>query len=358
MMNLTFKKDGQAAVAELVALSANSILSIVADIFGEVVNHYKASQTTYRTNRVVKWGNDKYFGFSTNACLEAVCRELQTSGADVAALSDKALCREVKKAVWRMANMAEADYVFDLFKNNANEALKHIRKQFEAEYRRTAKYVLERNGYYLSPMDYECTIWEHLSNGGTWKSFENFRGDSSVYTWMKEVCKHCISRYVEACGYYALISPKHEDEDCDEALETLSAKGGKHIVYFEDYSGMTLADSRSSYDYDCIVEAPNFLLDRIDEMPWEQWEKEFMVDSIINEMSVVDLTEKYGAMVALLQGKSVPFGRAWTDNRNSRMKRDLGNYVKAYLHDDHEVLAAYAKKRAALAVRFVSHSAA
>lgn len=357
MMNLTFTKDGQTAVTGLVGLSADAMLTIVAEIFGEIVTHYKSSPTPFRTARVKKWGGDKYFGFSAKACIEAVCNELNSMGApEASALKGTALRRVVKRAMWRMANLQEAEYVFDLFKNNAGEALKHIRTQFEAEYARTAKLVLERNGYYLTEQDYACTIWLHLSNRGSWKSFEGYRGDSSVYSWMKEVCKHCINHYVEDCGYYSLVVPKRDEED--EAPEALSAKGGKRVVYFEDYSWAQVADSRSSYDYDFVADAPDFLVDRIGEMPWEDWEKAFITDSVIHEMSVVDLTEKYGAMVALMQGKSTPFNRAWTDNRNSRMKRDLHAYALAYMHDDHAVLAEYAKKRAALAARSVGRSAA
>lgn len=359
MMNLAFKKDGQTAVAELVGLSADAMLTIVADIFGEIVTHYKSSPTPFRVARVKKWGHDKYFGFSAKACLEAVCNELNASDArEASALQGAALRRVVKKAVWRMANLVEAEYVFDLFKNHADEALLHIRTQFAAEYVRTAKLVLERNGYDLTELDYACTIWLHLSGRGSWKSFGNYRGDCSVYAWMKEVCKHCINHYVEDCGYYLLVDPKRDDETDDEALEALSTKGGKRVVYFEDYSWSQVADSRSSYDYDFVADAPDFLVDRIAEMPWEDWEKAFITDSVINEMSVVDLTDKYGAMVALLQGKSVPFSRAWTDNRNSRMKRDLYIYALAYMHDDYDVLSVYAKKRAALAARSVSRSAA
>lgn len=359
MMNLTFTNDGHRAAAELMTPSADSMLAVVADIFGEIVNHYKASPTPFRTERVKKYGHDKYFGFNAKMCLEAVRNELQASLlSDASVQQSKALRREVKKAVWRMANMAEAEYVFDLFKNNASEALKHIRTQFAAEYVRTARCVLERNGYDLTELDYACTIWMYLCAGGTWKSFESFRGDSSVYAWMKEVCKHCISRYVEDCGYYTLIAPKRDDEDADETREALNTKGGKRVVYFEDCSWAQVADSRSTYDYDFVAEAPDFLSDRIDEMPWEAWEKAFITDSVINEMSVADITEKYGAMVALMQGKSVPFSRAWTDNRNSRMKRDLYAYALAYMHDDHDVLSVYAKKRAALAARSVGCSAA
>lgn len=361
MMNLPLMmKGGSTAAVGIVALSADTMLSIVADIFGEIVAHYKASSTPYRAARVKKYEDDKYFGFSAKECVDAVLAELKASDAsDLSVVQYNALRRVAKKAVWRVANLAEAQYLFDLFKNRTNEALKHIRKQFEVEHKRIAKRVLEHNGYDLTVDDYVCTLWLHLYDRGSWKSFNSYRGDSSIYAWLKEVGRHCINRYVEECGFCALTTPKRDDEDDDdEAQGALNAQGGKRIVYFEDYSWTKVADSRGTYDYDYVTDDPNFLLDRIAEMHWEDWEKDFMVDSVINEMSALDLTEKYGAMAALLQGENVPFDRRWTDNRNSRMKRDLYAYALAYMHDDKDVLKAYAKKRAVKAARSVVRAAA
>lgn len=346
-MKLNNATNGRTAVCELAGSLNDTKLSLAAEHFSEVIKTYKASPTAFRLERIKQHGHKSLFGFSPEACLEAIDSELlATEGCVDSSKWRAALSKAVKKAVWRMANLSEAQRVFSLFKNNPNAALKHIREQFAAEYSRTAKYILERNGYDLTPQDYACTIWIHLSARGTWKAFDSFKGDSSVYAWLKEVCKHCINDYVEGCGYYSLLKPAADEvaEAESDGVNGFIGRSTKRLVYFEDYEQMQVADSRSSYESDFITDAPSFLTDRIDEMPWLPWEKEFITDSVINEMSATDLTEKYGAMVALMQGKAMPFNRAWTDNRNSRMKRDLYEYALAYMNNDGKVLSFYAKK--------------
>lgn len=346
-MKLSNATNGYVAVCEHAGSLTDLKLTLAAASFSEIINLYKTSSTAFRKARVKKYGADKLFGFKAEDCLDAIDRELLgvTAEADI----DKpntTLRKAVKKAIWRMANLCEAQHVFDLFKNDPNKALKHIRQQFAAEYGRTAKFIRERNGYDLTAQDYACTIWIHLSSRGTWKAFDTFKGDSTVYAWMKEVCKHCISDYVEGCGYYSLITPSADEvNEADDALCSHGRGSKKRIVYFEDYERMQVADSRSSYDRDFVTDDPSFLLDRIAEMPWESWEKDFVTDSVVNEMSAVDLTEKYGAMVAFMQGKTLPYDRHWTDNRNSRMKRDLYEYALAYMHDDKDVLRHFAKRQ-------------
>lgn len=343
-------------------------LSVAAEICSSVIDEYKKYPTPYRRAFIKSRAHKYLLGFTAEEIVEAIDDEM-ARGADgstmegkrsaAAPLSDAALRVKVKNAVWRTVNMAESRVVFRMFKENANEALKHIRQHLADEYRRTAAFILECYGYDLTPMDYESNIWLHLSARGTWKPFEGFRGDCSVYKWLKTVCCHCIKDYVEKMGYYPLIAPSPSGrlrEDEDEATDfgdvsTWSWRRTRRTVRLEDYESLQVADSRSSYDKDCITDAPSFLLDRIEEMPWEDWEKEFVIDSVINHESPTALTAKYGAKAALLTGHSQPFTRTWTDNRNSRMKDDLAAYVKAYINSDRKVLREFAKRKHILETR-------
>lgn len=350
MMNQPLSLDGKTAVSALVGHNTNLKLAFAATTFCEIAAEYRKSPTPYRTALVKKAANEPLLGFGIDECLEAIDRELANSTLDyVAGQEEKVLKKVVKAAAWRMANLAESRVIFEMFKETPSEALKHIRTRFADEYRRIAAIVLERNGYDLTAHDYACTIWLHLSAGNTWKAFDTYRGDSTVYAWLKQVCRHCITDYVESCGYYSLIAPTAKDIDGtnDSELNEVGARyknQKRRNVRFDDYEVLNIADSRSCYDSDFVVDSPSFLLDRIEEMPWNAWEKSFIIDSVINEMCAVELTEKYAAQVALLQGKKTPFDRSWTDNRNSRMKRDLSAYVIAYIRNDKEVLGEFAKK--------------
>lgn len=350
MMNLSLTQDGNTAVSALVGFNTNLKLALAAATFREIAAEYRKSPTPYRTALVKKAANEPYLGFSIEDCLSAIDRELSNSTLGyVVGQEEKVLKKVVKSAAWRLANIAESRVIFEMFKKHPSEALKHIRTRFADEYRRIAAIVLERNGYDLTAHDYACTIWLHLSAGNTWKAFDTYRGDSTVYAWLKQVCRHCITDYVESCGYYSLIASNAKEVDNTDNVDLAemgarSKSQKRRNVRFDDYEVMNIADSRSNYDSDFVVDAPSFLRDRIDEMPWTTWEKSFIIDSVINEMSAVELTEKYGMQVALLQGKKTPFDRSWTDNRNSRMKRDLSAYVLAYIRNDKKVLGEFAKK--------------
>lgn len=347
----TLSLGGKIAVSALVGLHTNLKLAFANVTFNDIVAEYRKSPTPYRTALVKKADKDSLLGFTTEECIAAIDSELLNSSLTFeVGEEEKVLKKVVKAAIWRKANIAESRMVFDMFKNNPSEALKHIRIRFADEYRRVAAMVLERNGYDLTIQDYACTIWIHLSANNTWKAFDTYRGDSTVYAWLKQVCRHCISDYVESCGYYSLIAPKSkEDEEVDDNSQTdfgsRSSRQSRRAVRIDDVEVADIADSYSYTEHDFTVESPTFLRDRIDEMPWTEWEKSFIVDGVINEMSAMELTEKYGAQAALLQGRKTPFERTWTDNRNSRMRHDLYAYALGYMHDDKEVLVNFAKKR-------------
>lgn len=354
MMKLSSSFDSTLAVADFVGTHSQLFLSLASEIFGKIASTYKKALTPYRRALLKRSGADELLGFSAEECLDAIRREM--ADAHVAPNADvptATLRRLTKEAIWRLANLAESHEVFEMFRNNPNAALQHIHVQLADDYHSTADFVQKRNGYTLTAHDYACTIWLHLSAGGTWRAFDSYRGDGSIYKWMKQVCRHCIVDYVESCGYYSLIAPSPTDIDgeADEESTTQCPRSTKKLFHVDDYEGMQIADSRSTYDYDFVSDAPNFLLDRIEEMPWEEWEKDFITDSVVNGFSASELTAKYGAMVACLQGKATPFDRAWTDNRNSRMKRDLYAYALAYMHDDHKTLKAFANKAKAMNAR-------
>lgn len=346
MMKLS-ATDGLHAVSELISSTIDSLLTYAAEVFSKIADDYKKSPTPYRVALVKANGGKTFLGFSKRECSEAIEHEFAATSAQVGLQKAQQMQKSiVKRAVWRLANLAESRYVFDLFKKDPSKSLKHIREQFAAEYRRTAKYALERYGFHLTIQDYSTNIWIHLSAGQTWKAFDSYRGDSSVYSWLKSVCQHCIVDYIESCGYTPLYV--HNDYDCNDDCDDLAQTVGnssKLILRIDDYEGIQIADTRGTYDLDYVTDNPNFLIDRINEMPWEKWKKDFIIDSIINEESVASLTEKYGTMVAFMQGRNKPYDRTWTDNRNSRLRRDLYAYALAYLHNDKKVLAEYAKRQ-------------
>lgn len=360
MKKLSLSQTGNVASNEFPLNSSDSKLILAQSVASEVSAQYRKAPTAYRRALLKEAGSHPLLGLSDDECLAAIDREAPAE-------SGPALRRTIKKAIWRIFNLKEAAYVFDLFKHNTSGALRHIRQQFAGEYKRTAAYVLGHNGYDLTAQDYACTLWIFLSARGTWKAFDSYKGDSSVYAWLKEVCKHCITDYVTRCGYYSLISTQDDGADAldtegdkdgmGESAFAVHRRGQKNIVHFEDAECMHIADRRCTYEHDFVVDDPCFLRKRINEMPWDEWEKDFMIDSVLNEMSVVELTEKYGGMAALLNGHSEPYSRTWTDNRNSRMKRDLYSYALAFMHDDYDTLKVYADKCKARAAKCKSRVA-
>lgn len=352
MMKLS-AQDGRQTVNETLSSNSNSHLTYAAETFLKVIDDYRKSPTPYRRALIDKHGSKPYLHYSEADCLDAIEREMAIEDGHVAEGKRRATPKAiVKRAIWRLVNLAESNVVFNMFKNDVNKALQHIREQFRAEYNRTAKYARERYGFDLTIQDYCTNIWLHLSAGMTWKAFDTYRGDSSVYAWLKKVCQHCITDYIESSGYAPLYtSADNNDEDDDIwsfADESTVSRSSKITIRLEDYDGIQIADSRSSYDADFVTDDPNFLFDRIQEMPWEEWKKDFAIDSVIREASVADLTEKYGTLVAEMSGRSMPFDRTWTDNRNSRLKHDLYDYAIAFMHNDREVLRDYAKKQRSL----------
>lgn len=325
------------AVSQLTGTSAAVKNTLIAEIFSQIAADYKKSSTPYRRALLRSKDADRLLGFSLDECLEAVDTELANS--TEYALADKAnaaLQRYVRAAIWRLANKAESKCIFEMFKTSPNEALKHIRCQLSDFYRRTANYVLDFYGYDLSIEEFASEIWLHLSANGTWRTFDTYRGDSSVYSWMRTVCRHCIIDYVESCGYSPCFS-KYSEEDNDEDnvsdfndVMMYRCKKQKTFVHYDAEEVRQLADNRPLFDTD--FNTNDFIIARISEMDWEDWMSRFMVDSIIEGLSATMLTEKYGAEVARLHGKSTPYTRTWTDNINSRLKRRLYKYANEYLN--------------------------
>lgn len=315
---------GFIAAKELTDSYTEMKLALAADICNSIIADYKKTRTPYRNAFVKNNGREMFVGFTAESILEAIDAELATSDdATVAERIPQFLARKVKVAVWRLANLAESRAIFGMFQHDVNAALKHIRTYMVGEYHRNAADVYERYGYELTIDDYADEVWLHLFAQGTWKALESYRGDSSVYSWLKTVCSHCISNYMKTLGVVPRVT----------------------VVSIDDTTAATDLSDFGSFCGNFDTASTNFYLDRIDEMPWEQWEKDFMADSLIYEASPVMLTEKYGAYVALLQGSPTPYDRAWTDNRNSRMKRDFRRYLKAYLDDDRKVLCEFAKRK-------------
>lgn len=347
MNPLSVFADGLTAVASAVVLNLNEKLAVAAETCSQIVGDYKRANTPYRVALLKEHGHKTFLCFTADQCVDAINRELADSELrGTATATKRELLRTAKEAIWRLANLRESEWVFNMLRNDANAALRHIREQFADDYKRTARYTREHNGYDLSIHDYACTIWLHLSAGGTWRSLDKFRGDSSVYSWLKTICQHCISDYVESCGYCSVIASAPTEAEADDYRDVAMALGRpkRRTIRFDDYEALQVADSSTLRDADFISEAPTFIADRIDEMPWDEWEKEFITDSVINGFSALDLTQKYGARVALMQGSATPYDRAWTDNRNSRMKRDLYAYSLAYMNNDREVLRSFARK--------------
>lgn len=310
--------------------------TLVAEVFSQIAADYKKSPTPYRRALLRKAGADPFLGFSLAQCNEAIERELANSTEFMReGKAANALQRYVRTAIWRLANKAESEYVFEMFKKRPNDALKHIRCQLSDFYRRTANYVLNVYGYDLGLEEFASEIWLHLSANGTWRAFNTYRGDSSVYSWMLTVCRHCIIDYVESCGYSACVSKSCEEDEEDESsdfndVKTFRFKTQKAFVHYDAAEVREIADSRPLFDTD--FNTNDFLIARIGEMPWDDWMRRFMIDSIIEGLSPVMLTEKYGAEVALLNGSSTPYTRSWTDNINSRLKRKLYKYANEYLN--------------------------
>lgn len=317
------------AAPTLNGASADVRNSLIAEVFSQIAADYKKSPTPYRRTLLRKAGADRFLGFSLEQCNEAIDLELTNSHALVPKDNAATFTRFVQTAIWRLANKAESEYVFEMFKTRPNEALKHIRCQLADFYRRTASYILNVYGYDLSLNEFASEIWLFLSANGTWRAFNTYRGDSSVYSWMLTVCRHCIIDYVESCGYSACSSKNSEDSDFDD-MKTYSFGTKKAFVHYDDVEVRDLADNSPLFDTD--FDTNDFLTARIAEMPWEDWMRRFMIDSIIEGLSPVMLTEKYGAEVALLNGSDTPYSRSWTDNVNSRLKRKLYKYANEYLN--------------------------
>lgn len=323
------------AVPKLNGASAEVKNTLIADVFSQIAADYRKSPTPYRRALLRKAGADRLLGFPLEECYEAI--DLEMANSSEFGRHDKAtpLPRIVRTAIWRLANKTESKYVFDMFKKRPEDALKHIRCQLSDFYRRTANYVLDIYGYDLTLNEFASEIWLHLSSNGTWRALDTYRGDSSVYAWMLTVCRHCIVDYVESCGYSACLSKNSEecdeDESCDfNDVKTYRSKTKTTYVHYDAAEVRELADSRPLFDTD--FNTNDFLIARIGEMPWEDWMRRFMIDSIIEGLSPVMLTEKYGAEVARLNGSSTPYSRSWTDNVNSRLKRKLYKYANEYLN--------------------------
>lgn len=317
-------------------------IALIAEAFSQIVADYRKSPTPYRRSLIKKAAHDPYLGFSLAECLAAVDLELAKS-TDFTSLekAPSVLSTYVRTAIWRIANIEESKHVFEMFKTRPKEALEHIKIQLSAFYRDIASYVLNAYGYDLTLAEFANVIWLHLSNNGTWRAFSTYRGEGSIYSWMRKVCRHCIIDYVEDCGYTLQFTKDEYDEAEDEVdddlfegeladVKTFRTKTKKYVLRYDVEEVGELSDSRPLFDTDFIDNA--FLTDRINEMPWEEWLRRFMIDSIIEDFSATTLTEKYGAEVAYLHGKQTPYTRTWTDNINSRKKREFYAYVQRYIN--------------------------
>lgn len=325
---------------ELIGVMNNEKLAMMAKQFSALCKLFSKNTSSFRKLfcKEAKQFKDGLCGFTAEECIEAIDEQLESNISRV----DEKNCMDVlgkaaKTAAWKLVNTKEAQEIFAMFKRMNSKDLKCLEKNLEGLWISVSKSIKDFYNEELTIDEYITYLWENLSVNN-WKALNGYKGDGSVYAWLKTIgYNQCIKAFKK-------LHPELEEEMAEEDLNVtaIDKKIGferDHCYFGEDYLN---ADSKFHLEGDVAM---SFFRDRIEEMPWEDWKKDFMIDCYINEKTPMELVDIYGLTVAKMAGKNESYDRRWVDNIKSRSRAELAKYVKAYLGDDFKQLAEFAAKR-------------